>query len=75
MLMWILRTIGWLMIAQAVTRLGFHARPAPEARGPAAREPESRVPAVDPADVIEAKFRPSSSRPPSRGSGAGTAAT
>jgi hypothetical protein len=69
MIMWILRTIGWLMIAPAIARLGF--RPGPAPAPPSERG--SRQPAVDPADVIEAKFRPAPPRPASGGTGSGTA--
>jgi hypothetical protein len=53
MFMWILRVIGLLVLSQAMNRIGLR----PGAKTPA-RSPLDPAPAVDPAQVIEAKFRP-----------------
>ena len=62
MLTWILRIIGLALLSQAMTRIGMR----PGAKPPPVRTPEG--PAIDPAQVIEAKFRPVSP-PPAPGPG------
>ena len=63
MLTWILRIIGLALLSQAMNRIGMR----PGAKPPV-RTPEDRAPAIDPAQVIEAKFRPVSP-PPAPGPG------
>jgi len=59
MFMWILRVIGLIVLSQAMNRIGLR----PGAKTPA-RSPLDPAPAVDPAQVIEAKFRPVPPAPP-----------
>jgi len=61
MLTWILRVIGLLLLTQAMDRIGI--RPGAKSTP---RAPAGRAPAVDPAQVIEAKFRPVSPPTPGR---------